>query len=138
MRTIVLTQQRAQNGCRNTKGIQCIAQRWPEIQWYLLIGKISGIGEAPVAASLSREVSVAREEESVIEKGDEISEDGQAAEEEEQDICNPIGTSHKRSASSREIKSKKSERKGESISTSVLETKTERTQGNGIPVFDSL
>ena len=41
-----------------TKGIPWLAQKWPEIQQYLLIGNIYLLGEAPLEAPSSREVTL--------------------------------------------------------------------------------
>ena len=40
-----------------TKGITCLVQKWPEIQQYLLTGNLYLMGEAPLEAPSSREVS---------------------------------------------------------------------------------
>ena len=40
-----------------TKGIPWLAQKWPEIQQYLLTGNIYLMCEGPLEAPLSREVS---------------------------------------------------------------------------------
>ena len=40
-----------------TKGIPWLAQKWPEIQQYLLTGNLYLIGEAPLEAPSSREVT---------------------------------------------------------------------------------
>ena len=79
------------------KGILWIALKWPEIQQYLLTGNIYLMGEAPLEAPSSREVSfepedTQAEESELEEEGDDISEDGQIQEKEE-DPFNPITSS---------------------------------------------
>ena len=46
-----------------TKGIPWLAQKWPEIQQYLRTGNLYLMGEAPLRAPSSREVSFERETE---------------------------------------------------------------------------
>ena len=101
-----------------TKDTPWIAQRWLQIQHYLLTGTIYAMGEAPLEAPSSREVSFEPEEESEIEEEDDISENGQ--EEEENDIFNGIENSYRLSTKSMPMKRKNLEAKSKSRSTSGM------------------
>ena len=79
------------------RGIPWIALKWPEIQQYLLTGNIYLMGEAPLEAPSSREVSFEPEDTQAEEsemgaEGDDISEDVETQEKEE-DLFNPITSS---------------------------------------------
>ena len=106
-----------------TKGIPWIAQKWRDIQQYLLTGNIDLMGEALLEAPSSRKVSLKPKEAQKAEseeEEDDISEHGQ--EEEEEDIFNAERTSEK-------AKSSKDKGKGKLM--------TEANQGEGISLFDT-
>lgn len=83
-----------------------LAQRWPEIQPYLLTGNIYLMGQEPLEALSSRDASfeaeIAQAEGSDI-AGDEITKDSQQEEEVEEHIFNAIGIGNQTSAKSRDI-----------------------------------
>ena len=117
-----------------TKGIPWIAQKWLEIQQYLLTENIYLIGEAPSEAPSSREVSFEPESDK---EEDNISEDGQE-EEEEEDIFNPKETSHTTSKTSIAMTGKNFEDKGKSRSTSIIDTMTGGSQSKSISLIDTV
>ena len=98
------------------------------------------MGEAPLEAPSSREVSFesdsAQKQESEAE-ADDISEHGQE-EQEEEDIFNPKETRHDTSKTSRAMKVKNSEHKGKSRSISIIDTMTGGCQSKGISLIDTL
>ena len=98
------------------------------------------MGQAPLEAPSSREISFlsdsAQKQESEEEE-DHISEDGQE-EQEDEDIFNTKETSHATSKTRKAMKGKHSEAKGKSRSTSIIDTMTEASQSKGISVFDTL
>lgn len=100
-----------------TKGMPWIAQRWPEIDQYLLTGNNYLMSVAYLEALLRTEVSyepeIGQEAESEIE-GYDISEDGQQESEDKALIFNPIDTTYQTSAKSRDINRQRSEDKGKS------------------------
>ena len=79
------------------KGILWIAQKWPEIQQYLLTGNIYLMGEVPLEAPSSRDVCFEPEgnqveESEMEEQGDDLLEDSQL-QEEKKDPFHPITAS---------------------------------------------
>ena len=122
------------------KGIPWIAQKWPEIQRYLLKVNIYLMGEAYLESPLSREISFepdsAQKRESE-ETEDDISQHGQGAQEEEY-ICNDKHASHTIRKTSIAMKGKNSEDKVKSRSTSIVDTMTGGRPSKVIYVFDTL
>ena len=126
--------------CNIPRGIPWIAQKWPEIQLYLLTGNIYLMGEAPLEAPSSRQVSLKTEsvqkEESDGEKYDILG--GGQEEEEEEDIFNLEETSHAISKTSIAVKGKNSEDKSKSRSSSIIYTVTGGRQCKGISLIDTV
>ena len=76
------------------KGMPEILQKCTEIQQYLLTGNMNLMGEGPLEATSSREVSfepegAQAEESKIVVEGDDTSEDGQLQDKEE-DLFKPI------------------------------------------------
>ena len=120
-------------------GIPVLAQKWPEFQQYLLTRNIYLMGEAPLKATSSREVSFepgSAPEEASAEGEYDRSEDGQQDEEDE--IFNPKETRNATSKTRRAIKGKNPEDACNSRSTSIIDTIIGGTQSETISVFEPL